>query len=106
MKISILSLVSVLFFNQVWAENTKRATEAVAKHRVEKGQTASNNIVSNTRTDKEIKFAGNLEQQLEQCKSNASWNPFKREKCVWRLCKNRWGQGSCPAQGSSNNVKL
>jgi hypothetical protein len=41
-----------------------------------------------------------LARQLDACKADASWNPVKREKCVWRLCKNRWGKDGCPPEGA------
>jgi hypothetical protein len=44
-----------------------------------------------------------LATQLNACKADASWNPVKREKCVWRLCKGRWGKDGCPPEGAPIN---
>lgn len=72
--------------------NSKQATEAAQKHRAQSS-------VGNTQTQKPAaKPSGSVANRLQACKSAAGMNVIEREKCVWSMCKGRWGKDGCPAE--------
>jgi hypothetical protein len=88
MQNMVVALALCCISNAAQAANSPQAAEAVRKHRAEQTNSSS---VSTTST-----ASGPKLQSLEACKNAAGLNVYQRERCVWRICKGRWGQGGCP----------
>lgn len=105
MKTMLLAFTLLFTLSTANAQNSAQATEAAKRHRAEKSGTYSNPPTSrqNSATaSRPVQSKGSVAQQLEACKTNAKWNVYKRERCVWSLCKGRWDKDGCPPQGSGN----
>lgn len=106
MKNSVLTLALVCSLGTAWAANSQQATDAANKYRAEK---SSNSVAQpearSTSTAKPTAVAstGSTAQRVEACKQNASWNLYKRERCVWQVCKGRWDKDGCPPQGAKTS---
>jgi hypothetical protein len=110
MKNAVLTLILMASVGCAIAQNSSQATEAAKKHRAEKmtgaptnASTSTKASTSGTSPDKPAttQAQGSVAQQLAACKSNAKWNLYKRERCVWSLCNGRWDKDGCPPQGTN-----
>lgn len=106
MKNSVFVLALVCNLGSAWAANSQQAIDAAKKHRAEKS--SSNASQPRTRTTSTAKptaatSTGSIAQRVEACKQNASWNLYKRERCVWQVCKGRWDKEGCPPQGAKTS---
>ncbi len=107
---AVLALALGLVCGSVAAQNSAQATESVKKIRAERaaGQEGSAKPVAKSptatakATPAKAMSPSAGAQSLKACKDDAGLNPIKRERCVWTLCKGRWGQGDCPPQGSAS----
>jgi hypothetical protein len=105
MKNMLLALTLLFTLNMAGAQNSPQAIEAAKRHRAEKSSTYASPPASSqngSMATSPVQSKGSVAQQLDACKTNAKWNVYKRERCVWNLCKGRWDKDGCPPQGSGN----
>jgi hypothetical protein len=105
MKNVLLAFTLLFTLGIAAAQNSPQAVEAAKRHRAEKSGTYSSPPTSSqksTTAASPVPSSGSVAQQLEACKTNAKWNVYKRERCVWSLCKGRWDKDGCPPQSSGN----
>lgn len=107
MKKAMLGFAITFTLGYAAAQNSPQATEAAIKHRAEKsGNSSTAPVVDTSQTNapkaSPVQSQATLAQQLEACKSDAKWNVYKRERCVWKLCNGRWDKDGCPPQGGAN----
>jgi hypothetical protein len=105
MKKVLVAFTLLFTLGVAGAQNSPQAIEAAKRHRAEKSGSSASPVTSgqNSRAAaSQMPGKGSVAQQLEACKTNAKWNVYKRERCVWSLCKGRWDKDGCPPQGSGN----
>jgi hypothetical protein len=106
MKAVLLACTLLFTLNVVGAQNSQQAMEAAKRHRADKSGTGASPATSgqnSTTASSPLQSQGTIAQQLEACKTDAKWNVYKRERCVWSLCKGRWDKDGCPPQTSGNS---
>lgn len=107
---------------QAQTHNSREATEAVRRHRAETGtdQRTTAPAEAPARRGKAARNAApqpaagaNWEQDLAWCLDMKNPKRGTREACVWQHCRDRWGQGQCPAgreflttQGANSRTEL
>jgi hypothetical protein len=105
MKNALLTFTLLFTLSVAGAQNSPQAIEAAKRHRAEKAGDSFSQVATSknaTTVAGPVQSKGSVAQQLESCKTNAKWNVYKRERCVWSLCKGRWGKDGCPPQSSGN----
>ena len=105
MKNMLLAFTLLFTLNMAGAQNSPQAIEAAKRHRAEKSGSGVSPATSGQNSKaaaRQMPSKGSVAQQLDACKTNAKWNLYKRERCVWNLCKGRWDKDGCPPQGSGN----
>jgi hypothetical protein len=106
MKHVLLAFALLFTLSVVSAQNSPQAIEAAKRHRAEKstaGTSPATARPNSTPLASAVASTASVAQQLEACKTNAKWNVYKRERCVWSLCKGRWDKDGCPPQSSGKS---
>lgn len=100
--VAIAALIGLTCGMATAQSNSKQATEAAQKHRADK---ASKSAPAKPGANKAVAAQGSVAGRLASCKTAAGLNVFKREQCVWDLCKGRWGRDGCPDEATNKPVE-
>lgn len=75
-------------------EKRRRQAQAQLDEARERAERAQANVPAVVAPRSETPAQPSLAEQLQQCNALSL---FARERCLWKLCDGKWGQGACPS---------